>query len=404
MTEEELTAGNLVQQPKVSGAPVKIGLVGVGQWGREILSALSRIESADVRFLCDTYEPYLKKSLEIAPKAATVSDYRKLLDVSDVEAIIVSTPSHLHREIAIASLQAGKHVYCEAPLANSIEDARAIGIAAQQSKAKFQAGLQGRSNALFKHVSQFVKAGVLGSPILATSQWNKKQSWRRAGPTPERESELNWRLSRNTSSGLVGEVGVHQLDLMNWYLRALPVAVSGFGRIAVWNDGRNVPDTLQTFFEYESGVRTTFSSTLASSFSDSYTLFQGTESSLMMRDKRGWMVKEVDSPLLGWEVYAKKEPIHNETGICMVADATKLLEAGKEPGKDGPVEPTHDSLYLALQDFTRCIREGSRPTSGPIEGYQATVVAVKANEAVLSGSRLVYDKTIFELDKEGKLK
>jgi predicted dehydrogenase len=202
----------------------------------------------------------------------------------------------------------------------------------------------------------------------------------------------------------VGEVGVHQLDLMNWYLRALPVAVSGFGRIAVWNDGRNVPDTLQTFFEYESGVRTTFSSTLASSFSDSYTLFQGTESSLMMRDKRGWMVKEVDSPLLGWEVYAKKEPIHNETGICMVADATKLLEAGKEPGKDGPVEPTHDSLYLALQDFTRCIREGSRPTSGPIEGYQATVVAVKANEAVLSGSRLVYDKTIFELDKEGKLK
>jgi predicted dehydrogenase len=184
MTEEELTAGNLVQQPKVSGAPVKIGLVGVGQWGREILSALSRIESADVRFLCDTYEPYLKKSLEIAPKAATVSDYRKLLDVSDVEAIIVSTPSHLHREIAIASLQAGKHVYCEAPLANSIEDARAIGIAAQQSKAKFQAGLQGRSNALFKHVSQFVKAGVLGSPILATSQWNKKTELATGRPNP----------------------------------------------------------------------------------------------------------------------------------------------------------------------------------------------------------------------------
>ena len=65
-----------------------------------------------------------------------------------------------------------------------------------------------------------------------------------------------------------------------------------------------------------------FTSTLASSFSDSYSLFQGSNSSLMLREKRGWLMKEADSPLLGWEVYARKEPIHEETGICMIADPT----------------------------------------------------------------------------------
>jgi hypothetical protein len=100
----------------------------------------------------------------------------------------------------------------------------------------------------------------------------------------------------------------------------------------------------------------------------------------MMREKRGWMVKEADSPLLGWEVYARKEAINNETGICMVADATKILEAGKEPGKEGPVEPARDALYRAFEDFTRSVRESSRPACGAAEGYQAAVVAIKANE------------------------
>jgi len=117
----------------------------------------------------------------------------------------------------------------------------------------------------------------------------------------------------------------------------------------------------------------------------------------MMREKRAWMVKEADSPLLGWEVYARKEPIHNETGISLVADATKLLEAGKEPGKDGPLEPVQTALFRAFENFTRSIRQGSKPVCGHIERYQATVVAVKANEAILSGAKLVLQKSLFEL-------
>jgi predicted dehydrogenase len=401
LTEEEFSAANPIPETKPLGPPVKIGVIGVGQWGKEILSTLARLDSVLVTAICDTYEPYQRKGLEIASRAALMPDYRRLLDSPEVEAVVVATPSHLHKEVVLAAIQAGKHVYCEAPLATTVDDAKAIAIAGKgSSKLTFQAGLQGRSNALYRHVSQFVRSGVLGSPVSVAAQWNKKQSWRRPAPTPERESEMNWRLSSNTSAGLLGEVGIHQLDLINWYLKSLPRAVTGFSSTTGWNDGRDVPDTVNCVFDYPQGVRASFSSTLANSFSDSYSLFQGTNSSLMMREKRGWLVKEADSPLLGWEVYARKEAIHSETGICMVADATKLLEAGKEPGKEGPVEPVRDALYRAFEDFTRSIREGSKPECGAIEGFQAAVVAIKADEAARMGTKILYQRTMFELNKE----
>jgi predicted dehydrogenase len=396
-TQDELAKASISQETAPASPAVRLGVIGIGQWGKEILSSLSRLPSAQVVAICDSYEPALKKGQEIAPKATVIADYRKLLGSADVEAMVISTPSHQHKEIALASIQAGKHVYCEAPLATTVEEARAIALAAQQStKLKFQAGLQGHSNALYNHISKFVKSGALGTPVQVTAQWNKKQSWRRMAPTPEREKDLNWRLFGKSSAGLIGELGVHHLDLAIWFLKSLPTSASGMGAIVNWKDGRDVADTLQCLIEFPNSVRMIYSSTLASSFSDSFTLFQGSNSSLLMREKQGWMIKEVDSPLLGWEVYARKDQIHNETGIAMVADATKILEAGKEPGKEA-LSPTQDALSRALDDFARSIRGDSRIACGPIEGYQATVAAIKANEAIVAGSRVVFDKSSFEL-------
>jgi hypothetical protein len=118
----------------------------------------------------------------------------------------------------------------------------------------------------------------------------------------------------------------------------------------------------------------------------------------MMKEKRAWLVKEADSPLLVWEVYARKEQVHDETGICMVADATKLLQAGKDPGKEGSLEPSQDALQRAFVDFIRSIRENSKIVCNAMDGYRATVVAAKANEAVLSNTRVVFQKSWFELN------
>ena len=381
----------------VPGAPVKIGVIGLGQWGKEIVTELAKMPSANVTAICDTYEAYVNRAAKIATNAKTFADYKQLLGSPDVEAVVIATPSHLHKEIALAAIAAGKHVYCEAPLASSIDEAKTIALAGQGSKQVFQVGLQGRANPLFQHVSRFVKSGCLGDMAEAHAQVNKRQSWKRMAPSSEREKEMNWRLSKQTSAGLAGELGIHSLDLANWYLDALPVSVTGFGMIAGWNDGRDVPDTVQCVIEYPKGVRMVFSSTLVSSFSGDYTLFQGSDSSLMLRDTRGWMIKEADSALIGWEVYARKEQVYDETGICMIANATKILKEGKEPGKEGALKLAHTSLYSALESYTRSIRENSKPAAGALEGYQAAVTAIKANDAILAGSKIAYTPDMFEL-------
>jgi predicted dehydrogenase len=382
--------------PTLTGPAVRFGVVGLGAWGREILDALGRTEAAQVTGLCDVYEPFLKRAAGTAPKAEPATDWRRLVESPAIDAIVIATPTPDHRAIALAALQAGKHVYCEAPIAATIEDARAIAAAAAGAKGvAFQAGLQGRSNPLYKHVLQFVKSGVLGDVALVNAQWGRKDSWRRAAPTPERERAVNWRLDK-ASPGLMGEIGIHQLDLMSMYLGARPSAIVGSGALTAWRDGRETPDTtscLVDFGKMRGSVRTT----LASSFGGAYTIFQGNNSSLLLKETRGWLIKEADSPLLGWEVYARKESVHDETGIAMVADATKLLAAGKEPGKDGPLEPEKPTLVHAFESFIHSIRTGAPSACGPVDGCAATVAALKANAAVMGNSRIEFRAEDFTL-------
>jgi len=371
------------------GPPVGLGVVGAGAWGREILSTLARVPSARVVAVCDHYAAALKKAAEIAPAAKPLGELGALLALPDVEAVVVATPTHLHKEVALAALQAGKHVYCEAPLAASVEDARAIALAALGAKAVFQGGLQGRANALFRHVGGFVKSGVLGTPVLASARWSRKDSWRRVAPTPAREAELNWRLSAATSPGLMGEAAIHQIDLLTQFLGGAPQAVTGFGATALWKDGRDVADTAHAVLEYPGGVRAVVQATLASSAGGVYSFVQGTNSSLMVREKRAWLIKEADSPLLGWEVYARKESVLDETGIALIADATKILAAGEEPGQSASLEPSKDPLRLAFEGFLASIRAGAPSACGPREAFQATALALRAEEAVRAGARVV---------------
>ncbi|HVK05549.1 MAG TPA: Gfo/Idh/MocA family oxidoreductase, partial [Armatimonadaceae bacterium] len=392
---EEITAPDPQQAP-VAGVkqaeaekpkpPVNVAVIGLGDQGRALLTSLSYVNGAVVKTVCDTYEGAHKRAQAIHPKAQAVSDYKQVLADKTIQAVYVATPSHLHKQIVLDALAAGKHVYCEAPLASSVEDAKAIAQAAQAAAPKviFHSGLQYRTNPQHHHVHTFVKTGALDKIAQVKAQWHKKTSWRRAAPTDARQSELNWRLRKATSGGLIGEVGIHQIDVASWYLDKLPKAVSGFGGTVAWRDGRDVPDTVQCVFEYDGGVQLAYDATLANSFDGAYELFQGTSAAVLLREVRAWMFKEADAPALGWEVYAYKEKLGDETGIALVADATKLLAEGKEPSKNRDVDPKRTPLYYASDTFLDAVRAGKPSECGPQEGYRATVVALKANEAVVN--------------------
>lgn len=412
-------------EEKLVGPPINCAVIGCGARGKEILETLARLPQAQVVAVCDTYEPFLRRIRDTAPKAEKIQDFRQVLDKKEVQAVIVATPTHQHRQLVIPALQAGKHVYCESPLAHTIDDARAIALAAKNArKVNFQAGQQLRSDPQRHFLLDFVRTGAMGRTVMARAQWHKKQSWRRAAPNPAREQAMNWRLSKATSIGLMGEIGLHQLDMVNWFLNARPVSVTGFGDIVFWKDGRDVPDTVQGVFEYPNSIRLVYDCTLGNSFDGDYEMYHGTDAALMVRDNKAWMFKEVDSPLLGWEVYARKDSFYKETGIALVANATKLTAQGDAPVVDEA--SLLSPLYFALEAFVRnthtiqagvedflgtftepdnqaiaeylgTLSKSLLPAAGYQIGYEATVTAIKAHEAVMTGSKITFQKEWFEL-------
>ena len=384
--------------PDAPAIPVNVAIIGLGDQGREIAKALHYVPGAVVSYLCDTYPKAVEKAQESHAGAKAVSDYRTVLDDKTVQAVYVATPSHQHKPIVLDALAAGKHVYCEVPLAHTVDDARAIARAAQAApQLIFHSGLQQRTNPQHNHVLGFVRAGALAKIAQSKSQWHKKTSWRRPAPTDARQTALNWRLSKETSPGLMGEIGIHQIDVTNWFLKTLPTTVSGFGAIAAWRDGRDVADTVQAMFEYPDHIHMAYDATLANSFDGAYELFQGTDAAVLLRDGRAWMFKEADAPELGWEVYAYKEKVGDDTGIALVADATKLLAAGLEPGKNRDTDPTKGSLYYASVAFLDGIRSKKPTVCGVQEGFNATVSALKANEAITTGTRLTLPPELWKI-------
>jgi predicted dehydrogenase len=406
------------------GGKVKIAVIGLGAWGREILNTLGKLKQAEVAAICDTYEPFVKRGAKLAPGAAQTTDYRTILENKEITTVVVATPTHKHKDIVVAALQAGKHVYCEAPLANTVEDARAIALAAKCTpRCAFQAGLQMRASPHRHFLLPFIRAGNLGTIVMARAQWHKKTSWRAASGNPEQAKALNWRLDRSLSLGLVGELGIHQIDQAAWILNARPKTVTGFGSLLYWNqdnpepDDRDVPDTVQAVFEFPRGVRLSFDSMLANTFEGEYEIYYGSNAAVLFRDNKAWMFKEVDSPLFGWEVYAKKEAFHDENGVLLL----KASKSDVQLEKPAVIEPFTDTpLFFALRTFLkRCAaiddfvslygaddlsglpehltRSQIDPAAGYLEGYQATVTAIKANEAILGGQRLQLKPEWYEL-------
>lgn len=383
---------------EANATEIKCAVIGLGEQGRALLTALAIVPGATISTICDSYAAIHKRSQDIAPKATAVQEYQKVLDDKSIQAVWIATPTHQHKEIALAALQAGKHVYCESPLANTIEDARAIAKAALAAdKQIFHSGLQERSNPQHHHVLQFFRTGALGKMAQSRAQWHKRTSWRRTAPSNERQNALNWKLSKETSGGLISEVGIHAVDVNNWFVKGLPASVCGFGGILGWQDGRDVHDTVQCLFEYPDNSSFIYDATLANSYDGAYELFQGTEAAVLLRDTRAWMFKESDATALGWEVYAYKEKLGDETGIALVADATKLLSKGKQPGENRDTDPKKGATYCACDAFLNAIRKGKKSPAGPVDGFNATVSVLKANEAIVTGSKIVFQKEWFQI-------
>jgi predicted dehydrogenase len=379
--------------PLSQGDTLDVGVIGVGRQGRAILAELQKIDGVNVKAICDVIPSRLRSGQRRAADADAVDDYKRLLDNPAIQAVFVATPTHQHRAVTVDALSAGHHVYCEAPLASTVADCQAISAAARTSKKIFATGMLGRSNPVYKLARTFYRSNAVHDLVSVRAQYHRKTTWRTPSPDPKREAELNWRLDPATTTGLMGEFGTHQFDVIHWFIGQYPTRVSGFESIRLHDDGRKVADTASCDLHFPNGAVLQYQATLCNSYGGTYEVLHGTNAAIKLAWTHGWMFKEADAPTLGWEVYANRQQFHNDEGITLIAEATKLAAQGKlQEGIGLPNAP----LHYGVADFVRTIAKGGEVACSVEEGMRAAVVGILAHQAVSKGQSVSVDTVLLE--------
>jgi predicted dehydrogenase len=240
-----------------SESAVGTAMIGTGNRGSFLLQGVLRQPNAKVLALSDIKSDRLDKAASTAARdnPATYAEWQRVIERKDVDAVFIATPPYLHSEMAIAAIQAGKHVYCEKPLGVTPAQVRALLDAARGSKKVFVAGQQLRSQKQLSEAVRKIHEGVIGDVIMVKAQRHA------SADLPHDGSSGDWYFDVTKSGGYLIEQSVHNLDLCNWAIGAHPLRACGFGAILLYkNDppGRTIFDCGSITYDYPKGVKMSF--------------------------------------------------------------------------------------------------------------------------------------------------
>jgi predicted dehydrogenase len=236
---------------------LRIAVVGVGNRGWEDLQSVASAPGAQIVALCDVDSNFLDKAASAFDKANAFRDYRQMLDDrgKDIDAVVISTPDHMHGAISLAAMSLGKHVYVQKPLAHNLAELRQMMNVAAEKKLVTQMGTQIHGEEAYRTAVKALRQGVLGKvreahcwigrtlpmpatarpakgdPVPTTLDWDL---WQGVAPEYPYASELyhpfNWRMWRDYGCGILGDMGCHLFDpLFGGLDLQAPIAVKSVG-------------------------------------------------------------------------------------------------------------------------------------------------------------------------------
>jgi predicted dehydrogenase len=276
----------LAQKAFSANDRVNVGWIGTGSRGAYLLQRAKDGVGNGIQVVatCDTYTGNLNKGKDIiqsqwgnTPK--TFVDYKELLQMPGLDAVVIATPEHLHHDMTMAALAAGKNIYVEKPLSHTIEEGMEVVAATRKSGKVVQVGTQNRSNSLYQMAKTMIEQGLIGDVHYVRAFWYRNSledapAWRYVipadaspqntdwnrflGPAAKREFNkpryFQWRLYWDYSSGITTDLMVHQTDVTAYVCsKEFPLQAMASGGVYRWtgaNDDREVPDTFGAIFEY----------------------------------------------------------------------------------------------------------------------------------------------------------
>ncbi len=383
-----LSAPSLLASPASPNSRLNVGLIGCGGMGKGDLATFLRYDDIACPVVCDVDDKMLAEAAELvrgkrgkAPDG--VKDFRRVLERSDVDAIIVATPDHWHALPTLLGCEAGKDVYVEKPLGRTIAEGRAMVEAAARHGRICQMGAQRLSSPTYAEAVEFVRSGKLGKvgltrawayldwinpignpPNASPPEGVDYDMW--LGPAPKRpfnpnRFHFNFRWFWDYAGGLMTDWGVHLLQVLLWGMgEAYPTSVMSSGGKYVLDDNSETPDTQITVYEFP-----TYTMVWEHKVGVGLGLynrpwgmsFTGTEGTLVINDS-------------GWEIL--REP------------RKASLEPKKSPGGADP-RPAH------VRNFIDCVKSRRRPVEPLDVGHQVSTVAHLGNIALRTGRKIAWD-------------
>jgi len=389
-TAAGLAAASALSTSRILGANdrVRVGLIGSGGRGRQDWGNFLKQPSVEPVAVCDVYEPFLNKGLEMTQgRAKPYQDFRRLLEQKDIDAVIVATPDHWHALITIAACEAGKDVYCEKPLTLMVGEGRKMVEAARKNNRVVQTGSQQRSGAHYAQAVKLIQTGGIGEVhrIHAGMQRNifpglKPTDMASGVPTgldwdmwlgPSEKIPFdpfrciyNFRWFWNYSGGQMTNWGAHHLDIARWIVAAdAPISVSAAGGRYALTDGGETPDVQQVTYQFPKSVVTWTSSEVA----------EGKTSTLDIYGSKGMLT------LLRNGFQVKPEMI-SSGGSKERLPAMDAMDV-----KGGNLDEAH------VANFLDCVRSRKHPNADVEEGHRTAVMCHLGNISMRLGRSLKWD-------------
>ena len=405
---------------------IRVGFIGVGNRGSQLLGFFRQNEDVEVAALCDVYEPYRQRDHskvdplmleklggripELNEKfdndVPRYSDFRDVLAQKDIDAVVVATPDHWHAIQTIEALRAGKDVYVEKPLTITVKEGRAMVEEAKKTDRVVQVGLNRRGSPVYRKLYSLVRDGGIGKVTIARAYRTSNMypngigneqpvdppagfdwdTW--LGPRAYRPFQYNiapyfFRWWKSYSSQ-VGNWGVHYIDTIRWMIgEESPVAVSAHGGLYALKDDRTIPDTMEISYELPSGAILIFG---------------------VYEAAGGEMIDRGELELCG----TKGTLIADERGYRIIPSGDgQFQHRGKliEPANER-FDQLEDSTAYLVRNFLDCVHSRQQPFCPLEDGHRSTTFAHLANISLELKSRIEWDpvrESITNIKKADKL-
>ena len=335
-----------------AGFKLRLGIIGLGNWGMNHLRILGRIPEIEVAALCDidtTRFPRAKEILGAEPPG--YEDFREMIEKEELDALSVIVPNHLHHAISIYGMEHGLPVLCEKPMSINVEFARQMIDAEKRTGRILLIGTQFRYLPLFRSI----RKAVAEERTLGEIRYGSAILFQGDGPKmfprdPGKDREVNWRLSNERMGNSLLEYSIQYIDSVMWMIDAEPDHVLGTGGINFYDD-RTSFDHYSTSCVFKNGAN----------MNHSLTLYAPTVNLIHLIGERGL----IEVHFL-WNEYVVRLKEGNHESLV------RVNQAQNDPG-----------LHEEYIEFVRCIAGNQRPATNPEAAFAATRVCLAMEQAVV---------------------